>query len=57
VNCCRQIPGAGLYVDRETQLDELFNDFGHGGNALFAGRDLFWYAYDLRHELPLICRD
>ena len=49
----RRVPGAGFHGNLETQLDEFFNDFGHGGNALFAGRRLFWHAYDLRHESPL----
>ena len=49
----RRVPGAGFHGDLETELDEFFDDFGHGGNALFTGRRLFWYAYDLRHETPL----
>jgi hypothetical protein len=32
-----RIAGAGLDDDLESELDELFNDFGHGRNALFAG--------------------
>src|ERR1019366_3935267 len=53
VTAIRRVPGAGFHLDGETELNQLFNDFGHGGNALFARRGFFRNAYDLRHVSPL----
>jgi len=41
------ISGARLHLNGETQLDELFNDFGHRGNAFLAGHCFLRHAYDL----------
>jgi glucose-1-phosphate thymidylyltransferase len=40
--------------DLEAQLDQLLNDFRHGRNAFFAGRDFFRHTNDLRHGFPFI---
>ena len=48
----RRIPGAGFDGDLEAELDELFDDFGHRGDAFLTGRRLFRHPYDLRHEFP-----
>ncbi len=50
------VAGAGLHDDPEAELHELFDDFGHRGDAFLARRRLFGHPYDLRHAFPL-CLD
>src|SRR6185503_15859446 len=45
----RGFAGAGLHRDPESQLDELFDDFGNCGDALLARRGLARHSNQLGH--------
>jgi hypothetical protein len=53
VAAIRRVAGTGFDRDRETQLDQLFDDLGYRSNTLFARQRFAGNSNCQRHDSPI----